>query len=276
MSWWQGLRQWVAQRGRRDVQERLDPLDMLIKQAAQAQFYNEYEAAYAALDKAAEQAVKTHNINKQVEIDLSRGDILIAQGQLDEAEKWLDNLREECAGREHMTPVAYALTSLGVVAQKRDDWESAQQYFEQAREVAEKLPSDGAKGRSAAHLAEVYMREENAHFATYLLEKALPLLETSGDHDLLAYFWGRLGAAHFESQRWQDAIEATERGLDVAKMMDQPQDLFVLYTQLAQYLLERKKPEQAQSALNAARPYVDFGDAAHLQTIEDKLKSQPE
>lgn len=276
MRWWRRLRQWAQQRGRRDRIEPLTPLDALIQRAAQAQFYNQYDDAYAALDDAAQMAKDAHDINKQVEVDLSRADVLVAQGRLDEAEQWLHTLKEDCEARQHMTPVAYALISLGVIAQRRDDWKTAQRHYEQARALADDLPSEGAKGRAAAHLAEVYRHADNAHFATYLLEKALPLLEQSGDHDLLAHFWGRLGAAYHASERWSDAIEATERGLDVARMMDQPRTLFTLYTQLARYAAQRGKYEKARVHLAEAQRYVDFGDAEMLQTLTTELRSASE
>src|SRR5690606_24958050 len=103
-----------------------------------------------------------------------RADIMIAQGELETAEFFLKELRQDCEGRGIKAPLAYALASLGYLEQKRGKWTAAQEFYETARETANGIKTDGATGRATAHLAEVYLHDKNANYAIYLLDEALP------------------------------------------------------------------------------------------------------
>jgi tetratricopeptide (TPR) repeat protein len=226
------------------------------------------------LEQAADLAQTERNRRAEVDIALSRADIAIAQGDLQNAEWVLNELRQECEQRQHRAPLAYALASQGVIAQKKQDWELARSLYEQARKIATEIRADGAGGRATGHLADIYLEEENASYAIYLLRDAIPRLRRSGDRELLGYFQGRLGVALIQSGHADEGLEAIRVGLEAAYAIRHRSQMRQLLHLLGAELLERGEMVAARQQLEQALTlYTDTPTAQRIQLLCDLSKA---
>ncbi len=127
----------------------------LLVEARRQQYMEQYTQALDTLTQAMTLADKEYDMRSKVDITLSRADILIEQGDYETAKFILSELEQDSEAREMTAPLAYALCSLGVVADREGNLELARDYFEKARSTAQSIHTDGATGRAEAHLAEV-------------------------------------------------------------------------------------------------------------------------
>ncbi len=192
-------------------------LNTLLERARRAQYTERYDTALNLLEEANNLAKEQHNSTAEVDISLTRGDILIAQQRYDDAHNWLTALKDEVEGRQYRAPLAYTLCSLGQIAQARHQLDKAREYFNRAREIASEVSARAAEGRAASHLADVYLADNNASYADYLFKDAIPLLEKSGDRELLGYFLARRGEAQSILGRSADGQHTMQRGLEIAQ-----------------------------------------------------------
>lgn len=191
-------------------------LHELMDKARRAQYAEQYDEALAYLDQALEITEHEHSSRANVDISLSRADILIAQKDYETARFVLEELRDDSIIHHLNAPLAYSLCSLGMIEQAQGNLTLAQELYEEARDIAEKINTDGASGRATAHLGDVYLKQGNASYAAYLLEEAIIKLNRSGDHDLLGYFLGKLGLAQIASGQVEQGELRLQRGLDLA------------------------------------------------------------
>lgn len=173
------------------------PLARLLAQARQAQYDERYEESITLLDEAETLASAGHDVTALVDITLSKADNLIYLKRYAEAETLIVALKQRTEAASHRAPLAYALCSLGTLAQAQGELAEARLLFERARQIAHSVRAVGAESRAAAHLADIALREGSASYALHLLREALPLLETSGDTELLPYFLLQMARACF-------------------------------------------------------------------------------
>lgn len=218
-----------------------------LDKARRAQYMEDYEEALSHLTEAMRIAESEYDIRANVDITLSRADILTAQGDYETATFILNELLEETEAREMIAPQAYTLCSLGVVEQHQGHLEAAQARYETARELADSINTDGASGRAAAHLADIYLAQGNASYAIYLLEDAVQKLDGSGDRELLGYFLGQLGLALIESGRKEDGVRRLQRGREVASVLKHHGQMRYLNRLLGQQALTDGDYRRAQT-----------------------------
>ncbi len=188
--------------------------------AAQRQRRSEdYAAALAELDRAAQIASLTEAAAAAAVIDLQRAEIFTLQGRWQDAEDLLLRLRHtaHAAGNEAQT--AYTLGALGALAWARGARDEARVCWEQAVTAAQTAGSPGAEGRALAYLADMYLAEGNASYAAHLLKDGLPRLNMGGDLDTLAHYVGRLGEALIASGQDAEGERLLYRALRLAERL---------------------------------------------------------
>ncbi|MGB7341074.1 MAG: tetratricopeptide repeat protein [Phototrophicaceae bacterium] len=233
----------------------------LIDKARRAQYAEQYDQALDLLTQAYEIAEKMRDERTMIDINLSRGDILIASGDYATAQFVLTELKDDSEARQLNAPLAYSLCSLGVLEQQQGHLQAAQRLFEKAREKANEINTDGASGRAAAHLGNVYLEQGNASYAAYLLDEAVIKLDRSGDRELLGYFFGQLGLAQIQSGQSDQGEVRLQRGLNLAKSIQHIPQMRYLNTLVAENAL-------AQGDYSRAKSY--FEDAHSLYSDDDQ------
>lgn len=215
-----------------------------------AYFDERYEDAQNLLEEAIEHTNLDTDSTARVDVTLTRADILIAQGEYKNAEILLNELQLDSEGKHHQTPLAYALSSLGMIAQRQGDLELARERYEKARTATENIKAEGATGRAMAHLADTYLQEDNASYALYLLKDAVPMLQNSGDKELLGYFLGLWGEAQIKSGYHDEGIEKMRRGYEVAASMQHKTHMRIITGKLGQSYFDMGKYQRAQHYLD--------------------------
>ena len=187
-------------------------LNELMDKARRSQYDENFDEALALLSEAMDIAKSENKTHTQVDISLSRADILITRREFETARFVLNELRDDAQANEMQAPLAYSLCSLGVLEKSLGNLSIAQNNFETARDIAETIHTDGAYGRATAHLAEIHLIQDNANYAIYLLEDAIPKLDRSGDRELLAYFIAQLGLAQLHSGQHEQGLAVGDLG----------------------------------------------------------------
>lgn len=266
----QSLRQFVS-RFRKKPQHPTQPLQTLssaLELARRAQYQEEYQTALDLLNESETQAKIDHNTRIEVDIILSRVDILIAQKDYVTAEQLLQDLRTSNQAKHFIAPLAYTLASIGVIAQALGDWEKARDYYEQARKTAQDIRTDGAGGRATAHLADVYLHEGNASYAIYLLQDALPRLNRSGDRELMGYFMGQLGLALISSGQVKQGIDQIKQGLDHALTLKHRAHVRSLSLLLGKTLFEQGHYAEAKTPIENVLSLINDQGQPYIEHIE--------
>ncbi len=199
------------------------PINIEIREAMDHARYarrnEEYDRALSSLDRAMRLADEQKDPQSVTVISLHQADILIDQGNYDEAEKLLQTVQQAAEAVNQSGFASYALASLGVLHQRRGDSSRALETFQQARDLGKQAGSPGAEGRAMGHMADIYLEENNASYAVHLLQSALPMLNTAGDLELSSFFVGRLGEALIASGQEAEGYQLLERALGLAEQM---------------------------------------------------------
>lgn len=199
--------------------QHLETFYALMEQAERYHHSEQYDVALQTLRDAETLSERLASPEKRMMIALARAGIFARQGRTDEAQRLLARLQQEGERDHDKLKLAYVLISLGVLAQEAEQWEQAEDQFDQALRYAREAKSTGAEGRAQAHLADVSLHNGNASFAVYLLKEALPKLNISGDVQLNSYFVGRLGEALIEVGDVSEGQQLLGRALRLAEHM---------------------------------------------------------
>ena len=252
MGFFQRIGQWFNQSPESKQIPSSVLLQELIDKARRAQYAEEYDAALEMLSEAIEIAESEHDTRSIVDIKLSRADMLIIQGDYETARFILTELRDDSDARLLYAPLAYSLCSLGVLEQARDNLVAAQEFYEQARAAGEKIKTDGASGRAAAHLGDIYLAQGNASYAVYLLDEAVVKLNRSGDRELLGYFLGKLGLAQIQLGQVDQGELRLLSGLEAAMSIKHRIQMRYLNDLLGQQAFENNQMRSADTYFREA------------------------
>ncbi|MBI5670776.1 MAG: tetratricopeptide repeat protein [Chloroflexi bacterium] len=188
-----------------------------LEAAQRAKRAERYAEALEQLNRA--QSLAGNDVNAVAVSRVSLGDVLIHQGRWDEATAVLQTARQAAYDGSQRAHLAYVLDMQGVLAQAQGEWEMARSLYEQALETARSVRAIGAEGRALGHLADCYLRENNASYAVHLLRESLPKLNMTGDIELSTYFVGRLGQALIVNGQDGEGRQLIERALRLARQL---------------------------------------------------------
>ncbi len=179
-----------------------------------------YDEACEALEQALELIAKRENEALTLAIRLQYADVLIRQENFIGAASLLDELAALAHQTESQPQIAYIEIGRGTLAQAQGQVDQARHYYEEALRIAQTANAVGAEGRAQGHLADIYLRDGNASYASYLLQEALPKLNTSGDVEMSSYFVGRLGEAMIVNGKISEGQQLLGRALRLAEHME--------------------------------------------------------
>ena len=193
-------------------QQQLDNIQAALDEAKRLKHSNRYEEAITKLDVTSALATRLDDPEITVLLDFERLDMHITFESWSQAEQQLEYLRQTYKTDGHR---AWILVGSGHLAYSRDEIESARDQLDQALKLARESGQNFVEGLAQAHLARIYLDEDNANFAAYLLEQALPKLAT--DYSISALFIGLLGKTKLELGQQKEGINLIGRALRVAE-----------------------------------------------------------
>lgn len=206
----------------------------------------QFEESLRLLDVANDMAYQHHDSTLQADIALNRVDCFIQLGNLEQARFVAMAIKERAELTNHRAPLAYALCSLGQIAESESDWDRARELYEEARSIARDAGTLGAGARATAHLAGTYLREGNASFALHLLRDALIGLQRSGDTDLIPEFSIQFAEALQQCGHESEASQAIMSGLQAAVADGNQRAVRSLSLHVARDTVQQGKYELAQ------------------------------
>ncbi len=216
-----------------------------------------YPAALEALNSAMQLATSSGDATSMTIIALNQAEIYGDTRRFDEAITLLDHTFQTAQETRQRVQMAYVLIGQGTLAQKQDDWKTAQARYERALEMARSVRSVGAEGRALGYLAETYLHDNNASYAIRLLREALPKLNQAGDLELSSLFVGRLGHALIISGQEAEGHQLLERALRLAKQTGYKRYERRWSIELAERALNNGQSEEAYQYLDDSLPLFD-------------------
>ena len=191
----------------------------LIDLGRQARYAENYANALDIFEKSIALAQSQQDTRALAIAQLNVADTYIQLKRFDEALLLLTDLRADTESRQHVTPLAYTVCLIGYWHQVQGDWEQARKSYNEALGIAQKANAIGAIGRAKGHLAETYLREENATYAEHLLHDALPLLDDTNDVELISHFIGQYALTMLKLGRDVDGDRLLETALRRAQQL---------------------------------------------------------
>lgn len=229
----------------------------------------DYYESLAAFDRAAMLADEIGDVMSLSVIRLHRADILTRLGKFDDAQTLIDMVLHDGEGMFPTAPRAYAQVAQGVLQMAQGDFEASRMTLEDARSTAAKAKSPGAEGRALGYLANTYLHEGNASYATHLLREALPKLNMAGDLELSSLFIGQLGNALATSGDTSEADALYSRGLRLAEQMNARGDQRRINLALAKRALEMGRYAESYNHYEKALQYTDEDAPERADALRD-------
>jgi tetratricopeptide (TPR) repeat protein len=194
MNWVERIARWVGLDVGQDARPELINLRGTMEIIRATKRSEDYVEALASLDRAVEIARELGDTTVPLLLELNRADIYIRQRDYEAAEDLLNRMIQASpAGTSFQR--AYAMVFLGVIAYRQGDLQVARERLERAQTESIASNTVGAEARAQCHLAEIFLDEGNASYATHSLKDGMEKLYRSGDHELATYLTGRMGEA---------------------------------------------------------------------------------
>lgn len=244
------------------------PIQAELEFAKVARRNEAYEHGLQALERAMQLADAQRDIHATTVIALHQADLYIAMGKYDTAEKLLQTIQQAAESVNQRGFMSYALSAVGTLHAKRDEWDKARQTYEQAVEVAQAAQVKGAEGRALGHLADTYIHEQNMSYAIHLLQDALAKLRQSGDMELVSYFEGRLGEATLASGNVGEGRQHLDRAMRQAENTQDRAMIRRWASALGNTAYQENKFDEATQFYERALPlYPETATAEHVDLL---------
>jgi tetratricopeptide (TPR) repeat protein len=193
------------------------------------------------------EVAKTYNVLGTVRWKASR---------YDEAEHYLNSclaLREKAGDRLGM---ARAYNNLGLLCRSMRRFPIAIEFHQKSMEIRRELGDDEGVARNALNLAWVHFEMENHEHAEELALRAERASVQLGSPRLRAKSLGLLGEIHLARERIADARAVLETAIDLARRIDDVEELFMDLRKMADLELRCGEVDRAESCLKEAERFL--------------------
>lgn len=178
-----------------------------------------YEDAMIHFDNAIAIAQSMYDTSAVEIIQLLQIDLWIRLETTGDLAFRLDEMEATAIARQHHAQVAYVQIARGQLAEYELRWQDAQTFYEKAVEYAQEHHIMSAEARAQGHLADMYLRDNNASYATHLFRKVMPVINAVGDLEINSYFMGRLGEAEIAQGNDIEGYQLVTRALKLADQL---------------------------------------------------------
>ena len=177
------------------------------------------------------------------------------RGHLEEGRRWLESA---LAHDPEATPGrARALEAAGALAQRRGDYASARELWQEGLDIWRSLGEDEGVARSLGDLASVYDLEGDAERAIPLYEESAELLRRLGLEYELGTVVSNLGVCLMSQGRLEEAAKLYEEAVELCRASGRDEQLIISLFNLGRVSMLEGRHEAAagwfERALEAAR-----------------------
>jgi tetratricopeptide (TPR) repeat protein len=198
-----------------------------------------------------------------------QGRMRLQQGRYEEAQELVElsleiARRHGCAAAE-----ARGWNVLGIIRYSQKDWSGAQSLYEQALEMALDGGDDELTGLSCLNLGVLANLRGDYHEARRRYLEGIGSFVRSGStaNAMLAY--NNLGIASADLHEWMEAEVYFTRGIEIAERLQHAPPTGMLYSNLAEPLIQVGELERARTSLDLAEEAaLRVGDRSTLTDVE--------
>ncbi len=156
--------------------------------------------------------------------------------------------RAQVAVAEHLDDArleAMLLNDMGIIAEKRGQWERAIEFYQQAIKVNEKMGNIRGLAATWTNLGNVYQLMGQWERAIEFHQKAGKGLEKVGDLHGLAITWNNLGEVYRRKGKWEQAIEFYQQAIEGYEKVDDIHGLAKAWDNLGSVYMQQGQWERA-------------------------------
>ncbi len=200
------------------LRTRLQYLHRLIAEAIERIFAKKLEERYVDLAFHYEQADVFH---KTCEYLHKAADYFKSNYQNQQALDYYEKLLEKLNVQENKTHQLETHLNKGKVLELIGDWESCQDEYEKALQLAKESRDALLLGRANNELGHLLVLKGNYPEATAYLEKAVKMFESIEDQHGLARINGNIGDLYFRQGQYEQAKSYFERSIEIGYEIDE-------------------------------------------------------
>jgi tetratricopeptide (TPR) repeat protein len=131
---------------------------------------------------------------------------------------------------QNMSPVS--LIGIGERMLNTGQWDTAEQYFLQALENAERLKEVEPQIRAIIGLGRLCRDRGDISHAIALYQRALTMAEDISDQQLICIIYDQMGSTYFLQSNYPQAIECYQKSLNIKQQQEDEEGLAVSYGNL--------------------------------------------
>jgi class 3 adenylate cyclase/tetratricopeptide (TPR) repeat protein len=193
----------------------------------------------------------------------------LRQGDLAQAERWLNQGLHLVEDTKHYGVLASILNRLGAVYYHRSYWERATEQVQQALDIRKELGDLVGYAGSLNNLGILHHMNASWEKALDRYEEAAVLYERIGATEGVAVTRTNLGSLYTDRGQWDKALENLNESIAIAERTGHPYELAQAHMNLGRLALFRKQWKLAKQHLDCATDFYEaVGAHAHLNLAD--------
>ena len=211
-----------------------------------------FEAAMSLSDLNRAQSLR----QKVPEKDLQAGDIIrwwFMNFELDHllhrltsAESWADKLSKWANKTGDELLKANALLNLGMIAEKRREFEEAEDWYKKSLKISEQLGNEHVAAATYHQIGIIALKRREFEEAEDWYKKSLKISERLGNELLAAITYHNLGMIALERREFEEAEDWYKKSLKISEQLGNEHVAAATYHQIGIIALKRREFEEAE------------------------------
>lgn len=239
----------------------LGKLYELIDHARTLKRAGQYDDVLAELDRI---LLLTEDPKLIMSIRLNQTDILTYKKDFPKATAILEDLEKQPALTDEYH--AHIANKWGLLWKAQDQWDEAQERFEEAIDYAKRANRGNVVCLATSHLAHIYLKQGNVTYALHLMEETFPLLQLNTEADIVSFFTGIYGLATVGAGR-PNGRQILEHALKLAKTSEHNEYQLLWLNSLAMESMKSNLFDEARDYLLEVLEKTDPNTTDYIQAL---------